>query len=95
MNQKLEVGAHVIFVDPNRVAHHALIEHVFLASGKTVDEHVATYGQPPCINVIYFSDNPEKTDQYGRQKERATSVVHAKSMGKPEGYYWKWEHEEI
>lgn len=94
MDRTLKVGTHVIFVDTQRQPHHALIECVHTA-GKTVEEHIEVYGQPPCINVIYFSSDENKVDQYGRQKERATSVVHAKTMGKPEGYYWKWDGEEV
>lgn len=29
---------------------------------------------PDCINVVYVSSDPSKTDSYGRQIERATSV---------------------
>lgn len=42
----------------------------------------------PSINLVYVSDDGTKTDPYGRQIERSTSVVH-KSNQSAHGMYWR------
>jgi hypothetical protein len=41
----------------------------------------------PTINLVYVSTDEQKTDNYGRQIERRSSVVHKSNQGAP-GYYW-------
>lgn len=42
----------------------------------------------PSINVVYVSKDETKTDTYGRQIERDTSVPHRGSQPAP-GNYWR------
>jgi hypothetical protein len=53
-------------VDEVREEHFAIVNQVW-----QVDEE----GVPNYVNLVYVSDNPSKTDQYGRQIEHATSVL--------------------
>jgi hypothetical protein len=46
----------------------------------------------PCINLIIVSPNDECQDQYGRQLERHTSVVH-QSNSSAQGYCFRFEDE--
>lgn len=41
----------------------------------------------PSVNVVYATGDDAKTDPYGRQIERATSVVH-KTLQAAHGMYW-------
>jgi hypothetical protein len=44
----------------------------------------------PSLNLVYVSDDPNKTDQYGRQIERgATSVVHQRNQA-AHGRFWRF-----
>jgi hypothetical protein len=54
-----EIGQSVIYTDPQRRDHKAL---------------VTTVWGPDCVNVVYVSFDEAKQDQYGRQIERETSV---------------------
>jgi hypothetical protein len=44
-------------------------------------------GPTPSINVVYVTDDTAKTDTYGRQIERNTSVVHRSNQA-AHGMYW-------
>ena len=55
----LKVGDHVIYTDPTRKDHAAL---------------VTTIWTQDMINVLFVSSDEAKQDQYGRQIERETSV---------------------
>lgn len=68
----------VIFHDPVGREHPALVTAVW---------------SPTCINVVYVSSDDAKTDPYGRQIERATSLSH-KSVNSAHGMYWRFEDEE-
>ena len=51
-------------------------------------QHSTTH--PPLINVVYVSGDEGKTDPYGRQVERLSSLNHyrtIRSMDRP-GRYW-------
>lgn len=54
-----KVGDSVIYTDPVRVDHSAIVTTVWSAD---------------CVNVVYVSADEAKQDQYGRQIERETSV---------------------
>lgn len=58
-------GDIVIFADPLGKEHNALVTTVF-----------GTGMEFPSVNLVYVSTDETKTDQYGRQIERNTSVVH-------------------
>lgn len=73
----LRVGGHVIYVD---------------AEGRQNDAVVtAIWGDPekdvPCINVVFVSGDPARSDSYGRQIERETSVVHRSNQLAHGRYY--------
>lgn len=74
----LFAGQHVVFVDSSRVEHDAIV--------------TAWHGTS-CINVVYGSKDEQKTDSYGRQIERATSVSHMSQN--PYGMFWRWPDEEL
>lgn len=71
------LGASVEFVDPTGNAHKALV--------------TAVWGNPddnPSLNLVYVSADETKTDQYGRQIERKTSIVHESRQG-AHGNFWR------
>lgn len=66
-------------------------------SPSMTDEQVAEWypdrlvGVPhtvPCINLVYVVSDESKTDSYGRQIERKTSVQH-RSQTTAHGFYWE------
>jgi len=78
----LSIGSHVLFTDEHFVEHDALV--------------TAIWGDPekkPTINLLYVSGDDSKTDQYGRQIERPTSIQHAKDNSAG-GYCWRFPDEE-
>ena len=64
----LKVGDVVRFFDTHWVEHRALVTAVW---GEPNEEWM------PCINLVYISSDAAKTDPYGRQLERDSSVAHA------------------
>lgn len=70
---KVETGQHVVYVDPKGVARPAVVTVAW--------SHT-------CVNVVFVSDDKSKTDSYGRQIERETSVIHASTPGRAHGNYW-------
>lgn len=85
MDHEQKVGAHIIFFDTHRVPHSALVT-VWWNNGQP-ELH-----KTPALNLVYVSDDEAKTDTYGRQLERATSVSH-KSAHIAGGYVWCWPDE--
>lgn len=55
----LKIGQHVIFADPQREEHDALITTVW---------------NDDLVNVVYVSSDPAREDSYGRQTMRESSV---------------------
>lgn len=85
-DRKLNIGDRVIYTDPLQKDHEALVTAVWdEASG-------APYGDPPGCNIIYVVDDESRSDQYGRQIERDTSVVHVSYQAAP-GRQWRWPDE--
>lgn len=78
----IEVGESVAFVDPTGRTHEALVTTVFAAG------HPGTDDNYPAINLVYVSDDPSETDQYGRQIKRYTSVVHETKQA-AHGMFWR------
>jgi hypothetical protein len=66
MERELKVGQHVIFIDSLRKPHDAVVTAAW---------------SPTCCNLVIVSDDAEKTDTYGRQIERHTSVCKASAQG--------------
>lgn len=82
MERKLSVGDSIVYIDAHRMRHSALVTTVW---------GPFTGGQPGC-NLVYVSGDDSKTDPYGRQIERQTSVVHL--SGQPAGAFcWCWPDE--
>ena len=78
LHYQVAVGETVVFVDPEGQSHEALVTCIFDRG----DGHT-----PPSVNVVYVSRDPKAEDQYGRQLERSTSVVH-RSQQAARGLYW-------
>jgi hypothetical protein len=74
----MEVGSAVTLFDEYGKPHSALVTSVFGGWGPE---------NQPSINVVYVSGDEGRTDQYGRQIERRSSVVH-KSNQSASGMYW-------
>jgi hypothetical protein len=94
MERNLKIGDHVAFVDSIRVRHEALVTNVF-DSGIGLTAFMAKYdGKLPAINVLYVTDDAAKTDPYGHQVERATSVGHGSAQAVRAGMYYLFPDEE-
>ena len=76
--KEIQVGDAVVFHDPSGVPHAAVITAVW---------------SPPMVNLVFVSSDPARTDCYGRQIERATSLYH-KSQTQVHGVYWRYAEEE-
>jgi len=86
MDRALEVGSQVVYVDAKGIAHRALVTHVWRQMADASPDN-----QPGC-NLVYVSGDAAKEDPYGRQLERATSVVY-KSRQPAHGFFWAWSDE--
>lgn len=73
-----QVGDVVVYHDPTGIPSNALVTAVWGAK---------------CINLVITSQDENKTDPYGRQIERQTSMSHA-SVNRVHGFYWRWPEEE-
>lgn len=71
------VGDIVTYVDEHAVPHKAIVTANW---GGTNNPDTA-------INVVYVTGDEKRTDQYGRQIERACSVVPRHLQGAPGRYY--------
>lgn len=71
---KPKLGQAVVYCDPKGVDHDALVTAVWSET---------------CCNVLWVSGDESKTDTYGRQVERQTSVTHATVTGQAHGNYWR------
>lgn len=78
----VKIGDTVTFIDAYGGEHQALVTVVF-SSGHSGDD-----GPNPSVNLVYVSTDESKNDQYGRQIERSTSVVH-ESNQYAHGNKWK------
>lgn len=75
----VQIGEAVIYCDSLQREHEAIVTNVF-GGREGVYE--------PSVNVVYTSPDESKTDTYGRQLERDTSVMHRSSQQAP-GRWWK------
>lgn len=87
MEKQFKVGQSVIYVDQFGKPHEALVTVWW--------EHVEAYrsntGMPGC-NLVFVTSDPMKTDVYGFQIERETSVIH-KTAQPAHGRYWCFRDE--
>ena len=77
MERTPKVGDPVVFVDESGRNHNALITAAWT---------------PVCVNVVLVSADEAKRDDYGRQIERRTSVMHGRNWP-VHGMYWRWPDE--
>lgn len=85
MKQELKIGGTVIFLDENRQESEALVVSIHgdpkgrlnkYEQGENVPDEDTCGQQWPCINLVFVSKRENSRDQYGRQLERHSSVVH-------------------
>ncbi len=80
MAKELNVGDAVVWIDEHRVEHPALVTRVW--------PQMSGDAREPGVNLVFVVKDESKTDPYGRQIERRTSVCH--STVQPAGAYcWK------
>lgn len=90
MNREYKTGQYVIYVDSFGNKHDALITQ-WWHGPDTIESYLSEYGDPGC-NVVYVVKDELKTDTYGRQINRETSVVH-RSKQPAHGSYYVWPDE--
>lgn len=90
---ELHVGSRIVFTDEHCKDHNALVTVVWSQVGSPTDDTGDTGHGNGCCNLVYVSGDESKTDPYGRQIERATSVVHKDHGGAP-GFCWRFPDEE-
>lgn len=78
----LKVGEVVVYVDPFKRDHLALVTAVFRGMSGTRDG----------CNLVYVTQDESKTDTYGGQIERQSSVAHI-SANPAQANCWKDLHE--
>jgi len=81
-----KIGERVIYFDSFGMEHEALCTDNFGAYEKTNEDGTKeiVYSENPSINVVLISPDKRRTDTYGRQVERFTSVgtwVYASAWG--------------
>lgn len=79
-----QIGDHVVFVDPFGAEHDALVTQTWNTPGP----HPGDGTDTPALNVVCVDADEAKTDSYGRQIARSTSVVH-QSHQAAHGMYWR------
>ncbi len=80
MERSYQIGDQVVYTDPKGGRHNAVVTNWWNGSN------------PKGCNLVFVSDDETKTDPYGRQIERETSVSHKSVSGMP-GRYWTWPDE--
>jgi hypothetical protein len=76
---ELKAGDHVIFIDERYKKHNALVTQVHGDVAEWTSEKFSgpeRHWYIPCINLLFVAADEHRTDQYGRQIERPSSVVH-------------------
>lgn len=104
MQRKYDHDTSIIYVDPKGVRHTAIVtawwgvagaglydKDAGVAGSSGVHAYVSETNEPGC-NLVYVAKDTAKGDPYGRQLERATSVVH-KSKQPAHGNFWMWPDE--
>jgi len=74
----IHVGDSVVFHDERGVARNSLVTAVW---------------SKECLNLVFISNDKNKSDTHGRQIERESSVVH-KCQFYAHGNYWRFADEE-
>lgn len=92
MERAVNVGDLVKYVDEKQKWFSALVTAVWgeITHANLVDgTKVVNY---PCINIVFVCGDEARTDQYGRQIDRATSIAHVTNQTAP-GFCWFFEEE--
>ncbi len=84
MSERVEVKKGIKFVDSLGVEHDALCTAVHGAYYEGAPE-----GYQPSINLLYVVGDEKRTDDYGRQTERASSVVFSADQS-AHGMFWRF-----
>jgi len=79
MEREIHIGDMVVFHDPKGDPHNSFVTAVWSAH---------------CINVVFVSTDENRTDQFGRQIERESSVEHASILG-VHGNCWRFPDEPV
>jgi len=88
MERELNIGDSVRYTDHHGVEHVALITQNWL-NGQKLKTYQEQYGNFPSINLVYVVKDESKSDPYGHQIERDTSVVHKSQQAAP-GNFWRF-----
>lgn len=98
MERKYDHNSAIVYIDEYGVRHAAIVTAWWGAPGTgaevygtPVHAYTSVTGEPGC-NLLFVVKAVDKTDPYGRQIERATSVVH-RSKQPARGRYWMWPDE--
>lgn len=86
MNRKVNIGTRVKVKDEFAVEHDALVTNAWPDGVEYDDAGTVNLA----INVVFVSSDPSKQDQYGRQTEHLTSVMHRSACGDCPGRHW-WQ----
>lgn len=107
MEKKYEAGVPIIFVDPHGIHRNALVtiwhctdDREAWMAAQQVNRDSWAKQEPPvqvplnetCCNLVWVSSDAKRTDSYGQQIIRETSVVH-KGSQPAHGNYWLWPDE--
>lgn len=86
--ERYKYGAAIVYVDEFGKPHDALV-----TTWHGLDHYRVHAPQlEPGVNLVLVSQDETKTDSYGRQIERKTSVCH-KGVQPAHGWYWMWPEE--
>jgi hypothetical protein len=69
-------------------------EYVSDENGTLITEYGEAGTDWPCVNLVVVGDQQDAQDQYGRQIERPSSVVHWTNSS-AHGYCWRFADEKI
>lgn len=86
--RRLDVGQFVRYCSQDRHWYDAIVTAVHgephKATHYQTGEEVLSY---PCVNLVFVVNDEERQDQYGRQIERETSVMHYGGYA-ASGFFW-------
>lgn len=94
MEREYLVGDHVIYVDEFGKRHNGIVTTWWdnYRNVRFGDSDSTKGVDLPGCNLVFVTADPKKTDGYGSQIERPTSVVHRKNQA-ANGRYWIWPDE--
>ncbi len=90
MDKVYDRDSKVDYVDEHGIRHSALVSRWWI-DRDGIEAHKKKHGEPG-MNLLFVTEDGSKTDSYGMQIERRTSVVHRSRQAAP-GNYWLWPEE--